>query len=334
MNRLDRQKWKTEAAQALEDASCSPRKLMLLYMAVTSGLSLLTVVLNFIISEKIGQTGGLSGIGLRSTLEFVQSILSLVSTVVMPFLAVGLLQVMLHISRRKDAQPRDLLTGFRLFGPVLRTMLLSGLLLMGAGFLGGYGAMLLYSVSPFSAALQEALLPYVTETNVLSGMTAESYEAMLNDSAVMEAMTASMPWMLVGMVAAMIPVYYRIRLMNYVLLDAPQQGAMNALRISRILMRKRGWELFKLDLSFWWFYALELLVTALCYGNMILPMFHVELGMSENTAYFLFYILGLVMQLGLYVWKKPYLMTTYARYYEAVVPKPKEVTPPTVEYTL
>lgn len=316
MDKMERRALKKDAAESLAGASYSPGRLMLIHTAVSSGLALLIALLSFLLDQQIAGTGGLGGMGNRAVLETLQSLLEMANMVMLPFWGMGLVWVFVNIGRYQGAEPRDLLTGFRLFGPVLRTKLLQILVFMGAIFLGCYLGIFVYSCTPLSASLYEAAEPYMVD-----GMM--DYAAM-DDPAFMAAAMWAVPFMLLGAAGIAVPLYYRLRLMDYVLLDHPEKGAMFAMRFSKGVMRGHRWELFKLDLSFWWFYALEALVVFLSYGDLILPMLGVDLGMSQTVAFFVFYVLALLAQLGLYVWKRPLVMATYARYYDAVRPRPRE----------
>ena len=88
------------------------------------------------------------------------------------------------------------------------------------------------------------------------------------------------------------------------LIENPRMGAFAALRKSRRLMRGNCISLLQLDLSFWWFYVLEVLLTVVCYADMLLPMVGIQLPFSSTVAFFLFYLLNLGGQVALYWWKK------------------------------
>lgn len=325
MDTFERRQLKEDAANTLQGASYRPSRLVLIYSAASSGLALLIALVSFLLDQKIAGTTGLGGIGSRAVLETAQSLLEMLNLVLLPFWSMGLLWAFMNISRNVSVEPRTLLYGFRRFGPVLRTKLLQLLVLIGAMFLGGYLGMFVYTMTPLSNAMYAAAEPYLTE-EVLD------YAVLMEDPAFLQAAMWSLPFMLFGMAVFAVPLYYRLRLMDYVVLDRPEKGAMYAMRVSKSVMRGKRMDLFKLDLSYWWFYLLEALVLALCYGDVILAMLGVDLGMSQTVAFFVFYASALVAQLGLYVWKKPVLMATYARYYDAVRPRPQEdVYPPVGE---
>ena len=114
--------------------------------------------------------------------------------------------------------------------------------------------------------------------------------------------------------------------MRYLVLDA-HMGAFQALKTSARITGGQKWSLAKLDLHFWWFYGLEALISILCYGDLLLPLLGVDLGMNGTLASFVFYALALACQIGLYAWQKPRIMASYALFYHDLLPKePPEET--------
>ena len=316
MNQFERRELKQQAQQTIAGASCRPGRLVLIHTALSSGLTLLLALVSLLLDQKIAGTTGLGGMNSRAFLETIQSVLNMATLVVLPFWGMGLVFVFLRISRYEGAQPQDLLQGFRYFGPVLRGKLLQVLVIAGAAVLGGYLGMFVYSMTPLSSSLYT-----VMEQHMVDGVL--DYAAAMEDPVFLEAAIWSLPIMMLGAAVFVLPLYYRLRLMDYILMDRPEKGAMYAMRFSKYVMRGHRWELFRVDLHFWWFYLLEALVLLVGYGDMILPMINVDLGVSQTVAFFLFYILALVGQLCLYVWKRPLLLAVYARYYDMVRPKPQ-----------
>lgn len=318
MRQKDRQLLKSDAANALEQASWKPGKLTLLHAGVSAALALVIAGLQFVLDQQIAGTGGLSGISNRAMLETVKTMLQYANMLLLPFWELGLLWAFLQAGRRQQAHASSLLAGFHRFGPVLRGKLLYVLQIMCWAFIGSYAGSIVYSLSPLSEPFYKAAEPYLN-TYLEGGVM--DYTLMMEDQAVMAAMVWAIPFILGGMAVAAVPVMYRLRLMDYILLDQPQKGAFFALRASKSLMRGKRMDLFKLDLSFWWFYLLELLITLVCYGDLLLPAFGIDLGLSADAAFFAFYALALVFQIGLYAWKKPILLTTYGRFYDSLMPK-------------
>ena len=314
MDRFERRELKSEAQSALTGAAYCPGKLVLIHTAISSGLALLIALVSFLLDQKIAGTSGLGGVGSRAILESIQSFLQTANLILLPFWTIGLTWVFIRISRYQGAEPRDLPAGLRNIGPVLRTKLLQVFLLGGMAFGGCYLGMFVYSMLPVSHNLTTVMEPYLTEGAI-------DYAGLMEDPAFLSSALWSLPFMLCGMLVLVIPMYYRIRMMDYVLFDHPEKGALHAMRASRTWMRGNRWNLFKLDLSFWWFFLLEILVTLLSFGDMILLMLGVDLGVSQTVLFFVFYVLALAAQVGLYVWKKPLLLTTYARFYDTIQPQ-------------
>ena len=69
---------------------------------------------------------------------------------------------------------------------------------------------------------------------------------------------------------------------------------------------------------------LEVVVGVLCYGDLLLAAFGVDWGTTGWLASLLFYALALGVQMGLYVWKKPQVFTSYALFYKILLPRQPE----------
>lgn len=324
MDIRDRRALKSEAGQALSTASCNPRKIVLLYAGAAGVMMLLLSAFSLLLQQQIAQTGGLSGLGARTALSTVQTVLQYVGTVVLPFWNMGYLFVVLAISRGQSAAPSTLLEGFRKFGPVLRFWLLENLIFLGLAIVCFYPSMMLYLMTPLAAPLVSALEPLVPDAAMATDPT-----ALLEDPAVASAMMPMLVVFLIVYLLVAAPLFYRFRMAEFALVDNPKAGAIAAFRSSFRMMRGNRLALFRLDLSFWWFYALEALTAALCYGDSILAALGVSLPLSGDWAYFLFYALGLAAQTALYFWAKNQVTVTYAKAYDALghnpIPRPAPV---------
>lgn len=305
----DRQGLKHIARQRLEEAAFDPRKLMLVYIGISSLVMLFVTGLNFVLNEQIAGTGGLGGLGLRSVLQTAMEVVQMLANLAMPFWTMGYLACVLRMARGEQFCLGDLLTGFRNFGPVIRLNFLYGFQFLMLGFLCFYPSLLVYTMSPLAAPLMEILAPY-----------AQSGGEMVLDEATMAAATeAMMPMVLLyGAVFLVVaaPRFYRYRLAYYALLDDPKAGARMALHRSTFMMRGNRLDLLKLDVSFWWFYLLDVLTVVLCYGDAVLALLGIQLPFSADGAYFLFYVLYLAAQVGLYVWARNGVECTYALGYD------------------
>ena len=219
--------------------------------------------------------------------------------------------VSMQIARREEVSAGSLLQGFRKFGPVLRMRLITMMMYGGAMFVSAYAASVVFSLTPWSAPLREAM-------NVAT------------EEAIMAAAESCIVPLIVifTLVAAVfvLPMYYRLRMAEFALMDDPKLGARLAIMKSRILMHGNRLKLFRLDLSFWWFYGLEALIGAVAYGDVLLPMLGVELPWSATVSFYVFLILCYAGQMALYWWRGNEVQVTYAMAYEALRPKlqPKE----------
>jgi len=117
------------------------------------------------------------------------------------------------------------------------------------------------------------------------------------------------------------PVFYQYRLANYILIDNPRFSAFTVLRESRMLMKRRRMQLFRLDLSLWWYYVLSALASVVAYGDVVLPMLGITLPMSDAMGYFLFFAVYLVLELVIFCLFLNRISVTYALYYEELRPK-------------
>ena len=120
------------------------------------------------------------------------------------------------------------------------------------------------------------------------------------------------------------PFFYRYRMAAFWLMDHPQGGALAAMHSSRQLMQGKRMALFRLDLRFWWFYLLDLLVTGICYGDLLLDALGITLPFSSDVSYFLFFGIYLICLLVLHYWRRNEVSVTYAHVYLSLMePQPK-----------
>ena len=305
------------AEDALEAARYSPRRLVVLHTGVGLTIGLILSILTYVLDLGIAQTGGLSGIGSRTTLETIQSILSLVSTILLPFWEIGYIFAALQFARRQSADTTCLYQGLRHWGVVLRGLLLRAGVVFLVIFAGAQLISTIYMMTPAAAPLYALTLELAE-----SGIT-DPY-ALMESEAYMALMMKAIPFVLIGVVILLLPVLYLLRFTDYVLMDRPQMGALYAMVTSFHMTKRHFKALLKLDLRFWWYYALELLVAVISYGHLILDLMGIDIGIGGDTAMFVFYIVSLAGQLGLYAWKKNAVFTTYALAYDCICPPASE----------
>lgn len=279
-----------QAEERLTGASYDPKKLALIYAGAAFAASLIITLVDLVLMRGIGNTSGLSGLGMRSVLETVREVLRTALSAALPFWEFGFIYTALAMARGGDNRPTGLLEGFRRFGPVLRLQLQRGLLFVGIAMVCMYAGAFLYYASPMAGKLMAALEPVLTETATL-----EEVEAYLTQLPMDQLIGLVWPALVMGVVLSalvVIPLYYKMRLADFYVMDEPKMLPMVAMVTSSRQMRKKRMKLFLLDLSFWWYYGGILLSVLLCYGDVLLPWLGVELPMSDDGAWLLFFMLG------------------------------------------
>ncbi len=309
MNLSDHHAIKSSARQTLFQAGQTPKKLVLLYGAVSGGVFLITFLVNVLLMQQIEHTGGLSGMQTRSILSSIQVILRYASALFMLFWQVGFVHVAMGFAKGQSAQPKSLLEGFRHAGSVVGITLIESLIMMAVGMALTYLSVFIFALTPMSRPMYAVLEPLLEQgENVLT-----------MDTALIDQMMGTL-WpavLLFGILFLIlgVPLLYRFRMSRYCLMDDPSVRAFGAVRFSVRAMRQNRMKLFKLDLSFWWYYLLQILVLATAYGDLILSNLGISLPLSAEGAYILFYVLYLVLQFGLTVWAATYVQTSYSRFY-------------------
>ena len=306
---FDRRSVKAAAVDSLQNAACDPKKLIFIHTGVALILSLVMTVVDYLLNLQIDATGGLDGIGLRSFLSTAQSVLMMAQLLVVPAWTFGYTFVCLRLANSEEATPAMLLTGFRSYWRILRLQLLQAAIYFAIAFVCVYPTNLIFMLLPWSAPLQELMMQ-------LMGGVEISDAAII---AVVDQISVPLVLTYLGVFLLLsLPFFYRYRMAPYILMSDPKKGALAALRESRRITRGSRLDLLKLDLSFWWFYGLELLLMLLSYGNLLLPALGVALPLSREVSYFLFFGLYLVGQLALDLWKMNEVSLTYVHVYDAL----------------
>lgn len=309
---------KAEADRAFQRAR-EPQKVILPYVCVMVLLAALLTVSNAMLSDRIADTGGLANFGLRSILSTIQSVLPMAQTVIMIGLEFGYLHAILRMSRGQYADHTDLKVGFRRFGAICRMTMWQYFLLFGIVMMLFYLSVQIFLLTPWATPLIELLTPFVSTTMQMD------VTAMMDDATMDAAIRIMLPMLIIYAilcVIVVIPMLYRFRMAAYVLLDDPQGRGFAALKTSTRIMRKNKFRLFKLDLSFWWFYGLMLLANVVAYGDVILAMVGIQLPINEIVAFYLFFFLYLVMLFAIYYFLRNPVEFAYAKAYDAIRDKP------------
>lgn len=309
---------KQQARERLE-ACPQEKKIGLLYGGSLFVISVVYLLADLLISRLTPQTGGLSTIGTRSFMSALSGILPVVTSLLSMCLGFGYMGGMVRISRGQYASPNALRTGFERFWPLLRLTFFKGLITLGFSMGAFYLATILFTLSPFSDRLIQALEPVVSGGSLLSEGTMELTEG------VIEAVNASLlPLMAIFLVIAavfVVPLLYRLRMTDYVLYDHPEAGALYAIRESKKMMRFHRLSVFKLDLSFWWFYLALALSYALNYAPMFLSVSGISLPVEGEALSVLCFLLSCAAEFVVIYFLRSRMEVTCALAYNQLKPK-------------
>ncbi len=308
---------RAHARSRLEATSANPRQLVLIHTGLVVLLNLIISGLNLYLSQQIDSTGGLDGLGMRSVLQTVQTVLGYFSGLFTPFWSAGFLYAMISITRGQGASPKSLLRGFSRFGGVMGYVLWQSMLFMLICFALVYVVCFVYLMTPLAQGFLELLLPLM-----------ENPEFLLSDGTInmellpMAQLAGSLMPMLVIYGIVLIAVYgwlsYHLRLTTFLMVEGQRHGALAAMVISWRMMKGHKWQMFKLDLTFWWYYLLEGLLGIVLYLDVLLPMMGIPLPVDPTVAFFLTLILYGVLELALHLWKKVEIDATYATAYDTI----------------
>lgn len=303
-----------QAQIRLANTSENPKKLALLHTAIALGSSFLLTVVSYLFSLQISDTGGLGGLGARSLLETSQAVLEFAVMIALPIWQVGIYYAALQWTKGDHPNFTDLFYGFRRFRSALGVLFLRSLLFIILGMALFYVSIIIFMLTPFSAPMLELMTPIAE-----NGATPEQMEALLTPENIETVTSASVPlfinFIIVYAIVA-IPLFYRLRFADFAVVDDHTAG--KALVKSFAITRRSCRRVFLLELSFWWFYLLQMLSVAICYADFLLPLVGISLPMSDTVAAFVFYAIGSVCQCALLWQFEAKRVTTYALAYRVL----------------
>lgn len=320
MNIRNRRQIREFAAGRLENAR-NISKIVLIYCALTLGLSALVIVINSILDAQMEGLTGLSSISKRTTLSAIQSTISFALPLVTMCLETGYLAAMLRTARGQYASEQTLRLGFDRFWVLLRCSIFMSLRYALLLFLCIYAGVMIFMILPVSRPAMEILSPYLAQVSVLNS------ELVLDEAVYIHFAQAVWPaYVICGVLYAVaaIPLWYSYRMGRYIVIDKPGMGARAVLRESQKMMRKNRFALFRLDLGFWWFYLAQLLASAVCYGDVILPMLGIQLPGNVDIWYFVFMACYFAIHFAINYFLRSKIEVSYALAYDAVKPEEPE----------
>lgn len=308
MEILDRRKYYQAAKEALQGASYDPKKLILIHTGAAAAVSLVVSILVYILEQQLAGTTGLGGLGTRSILMTVQTVLQFLPVLLMPFWTMGYVLTLVNLAENKRTGPGELAEGFFRFGSVLRLELLMAALYAVLGFAATQLGGTVFLWTPWAAPMMNAALAFM----------ANPESAALEQALYAAAEQAALPMLLIVgavFIGLSLPFFYRFRMARLHLMANPGKGALAAMKESAAMTRFRRMALFRLDLSFWWFYLLEVLAAAVSAADMVLTLAGVTLPIPAAAQYFGCVVLSLGLQLLLHYWRKNEVYVTYAKVY-------------------
>ena len=309
MEKIQPNQYRQAAEAALQGAGYDHKKLVLIHTSIIAAVTLLANILIYVLEQQLASAGGLGGLGTRSILLTAQTMLQFLPALLMPFWAMGYVFSIVNISGGKRTGPGDLAEGFFRFFPVLRLELLMALMYALLAFAATQLGGTVFLWTPWAAPFMNAALAFLADPENLAleqELYVQAYQVMVPMALIMGAV-------FVGISA---PFFYRFRMARLHMMANPGKGAFAAMKESAAMTRFRRFELFKLDLHFWWFYLLEAGAVALGYGQLLFSALGADAILPDVAWHFIFLILSLGWQLVLHHWRKNEVYVTYAKVYQ------------------
>lgn len=289
----DRSALQTSAEEILEQNKDRAKRTVLLYSgiwaAVLMGVALIDLLLGLLTEKMTSGVSGLDALNTVAALETVRTVLDLATMLLPTFWTMGYLFVLLRISAAEQTEDRMLLQGFRRFGPILRKELLWGLLLSALMTAGCYIAAFIISFTPFAEPMVEAVMLYPD----LTALTDQQMLQLVQASAPLLIACAAVSLLLV------IPMTYRLRMSNYILMESPHNGALFALLSSFRMTKGHCLRLFLLELRFWWYYLAIGVASLLSTALPVLTILGVDVPASSPLLDLIMYAVALLIQLAI-----------------------------------
>lgn len=303
---------KKKASNRLQSGN-DPKKVVLVYAGIVALSSLVVTVVQDLLDSQISQTGGIQNIGTRSMLTTADTVLTIAQLLLVMCLTLGYTGSMLRIARGQYASPNSLKSGGERIWVLLRTRLLQMLIMTAAAFALCFLVVNVCLLTPLS-------------NRVIAVMGTVSAEELLSNGLALIALySAMLPIILIYLVALVPLLWYfscTYRMVDYLLIDRPQLGAFGVLRESRRMMQGNMKMMFRVDLSFWWYYLLQALVSVLVYLNMVLAPF--AIGLPPEVLYWGTVVLYLAADFALRYFFSNKVAVTYALFYDSLCPKQEQ----------
>lgn len=305
---------KVKAANRLKTGK-EPQRVVLIYAAILAAAALAGNLAGYLLDGQISQAVGLQGMNTRAVLSTANVVVTIAQLLLVEGLALGYCAAMLRIARGQYASGSTLKAGLERLWLLVRTRLLEGVILTAMSFALCMVVVNIYMLTPFSNRLVLSMMPLAEAgeltTEAMLSLWSTAYQVLLPVT--------------VLYVVALIPLLWYFsavyRLVNYLLIEKPQLGALGALRESRRRMRGSKRMLLRVDLSFWWYYLLQ---AATIYPGLILAALGVTLSVSPTVFLVAALVIYLAADFAVRYFFSNRVAVTYALFYDSLCPKEAE----------
>lgn len=326
MNRIQVPKIKKQASVILRERSPEFRKTVLLHGAVSVAFLLLTSLVSFFLNQAMEGNQGLSGMGITAVLRTAGFLLTMCGNILLPVWQISLLYTAIRAVRGKSADFSLLTQGLRRFGVVIRYFVLYFLIFLVVGIVCSNVLVSLTMFLPTPPSISSALESVDPTTDMQTIM--EAAMQALSQVPRTQLLLYFLPlgiFYLIGYLTLIVLLSYRFRMSQYLLMDETPIRAIKAFGTSNRITKGEKSNLFMLDLSFWWYYLLQLAVAAIVYIPDILIAAGVALPVSQNTANLLAYVVYCAASLVVVWFAGAYYQTAMACAYETLRPQDEDV---------
>lgn len=307
---------KVKAANRLKTGK-EPQKVVLIYAAILAAAALAGNLAGYLLGGQTSQAVGLQGMNTRAVLSTAKVVVTIAQLLLVEGLALGYCAAMLRIARGQYASGSTLKAGLERLWLLVRTRLLEGVILTAMSFALCMVVVNIYLLTPFSNRLVLSKMPLVEAgeltTEAMLSLWSTAYQVLLPVT--------------VLYVVALIPLLWYFsavyRLVDYLLIEKPQLGALGALQESRRRMRGSMRMLLRVDLSFWWYYLLQA-ATKVLYPGLILAALGVTLSVSPTVFLVAALVIYLAADFAVRYFFSNRVAVTYALFYDSLCPKEAE----------
>lgn len=313
MQKIHAHNIKKRAITALNDHSSDYKRLVIRHTALSSLFLLVISLIGLLIDKSIVDTQGLDGIGTAGMLKGVYSAFALIGSLLLPFWGVGILYTSTKVVRGQETSFSMLSQGFRRFASFVGYYVIFALILFLVAIVCFNILIVPFSCMPLPENLQSAAM----ELDFTDAVQVEAFYTENLDQMMMHMLPFLIVYFSVFALVTLV-LSYRFRMCSYILLDDDKVGAMASFGLSARMTKGERKNLFMLDLSFWWYYLLALLISLIVYLPDVLLKTGVIMLESYDVASFIATLVNVVCNLALVGLAGAYYQTSMACAYEAL----------------